>query len=236
MPVSNHEIAATAAPKGAVRWPARLGSLLRGLLAAGLLSGLGTVALQCDNGAVGEEACRTLESRRCELAVGCKQFAIETEEDVSACKMFYRDQCEFGVADGKEPDDVELDACMKALDKAEACKSATTLADCDGPAVASNVDPAATSACFLIECPEYLADCGFLRPNNDSLGLNERCANPPSSSSGTGGSGGSNTGGSGGSGGSGGTGGSGGSSTGGSSAGGSGGSGGTGGSGGSGGG
>ncbi len=178
--------------------------VLRVAVATGALAAVGATALHCDNGASGVEACRAIEDRRCEAALGCSALPIDTEDDVHACKLFYRDQCEFGVADGKDPDAVELDACLTAIEQATACQGASNLLDCPGDdplAVAGDVDQAATTACFLIECPEYLADCAFLKPNKESLAVSDRCATPPSSS-GSGGSGGSggSSGGSGGSG------------------------------------
>jgi hypothetical protein len=124
---------------------------------------IGAAALHCDNGAVGVEACRQIEDRRCELVVGCPNVSIETEADVIACKSFYRDQCMFGIADAEQdPDDVAIEACLAALSKADACKAAETIAACaDPPALAAGV-ATSTTGCDLIQFPERLADCGFL--------------------------------------------------------------------------
>ena len=67
---------------------------------AGSASALALVALSvahCGNDAVAVEACRTIESKRCEASMGCID-SIADEDDVTSCQLFYRDQCLFGMA------------------------------------------------------------------------------------------------------------------------------------------
>jgi len=142
--------------------------------------GLGTMALSltfCDNGALGQEACRAIESKRCETLSGCAGFDLDAESEITACKLYYRDQCIFGLAAdvAQEPDGPMLDRCLAALDAAAACKGGDgTLASCDGPpdldasydpeaGTDGNVDVTSATACQVLNYPSYLVDCAFLQ-------------------------------------------------------------------------
>lgn len=142
--------------------------------------GLGAMALSlsfCDNGALGEDACRAIESKRCEVLSGCAGFDLDEESEVTACKLYYRDQCIFGLSADvvKEPDGPELDRCLAALDATADCKSGDgTIASCDdAPILDGSYDPPAgtdasldvaeATACQMLNYPSYLVDCGFLQ-------------------------------------------------------------------------
>lgn len=153
---------------------------MRRLLAA-IVSGavLAALAPACDNGAVGVEACRAIESKKCEIVVGCPGSTVVDEGTASSCKTFYRDQCLFGIADKVDPDPVQLDLCLAALDALATCKDAPTLAECPTapsvscPKTADGVTfegwcvsqtPTDQSACGVILKTEHLDACAFLRP------------------------------------------------------------------------
>ncbi|MSP25882.1 MAG: hypothetical protein EXR75_12130 [Myxococcales bacterium] len=129
-----------------------------------------TLATQCDNGAVGVDACRRIEEQKCEALVGCPFVAIKDEGDVAACKLAYRDQCLFGIADAQSPDDVALEACLAAIRGASTCKL-EFISDCDGaPPLFTGSDPAKTTGCDATYAPERLEACAFLRPPDGTGG------------------------------------------------------------------
>jgi hypothetical protein len=137
---------------------ARIG---RGTLATGALA---VVLSHCGNGATGVDACRKIEERKCELAVGCPNTSIADAGDVSACKLFYRDQCLLGMADGADPNEAETDTCLAALGQAGACKTGALEACSDAPKLALGQDATKLSGCEVLLRPETLVGCGFLLP------------------------------------------------------------------------
>jgi hypothetical protein len=154
----------------------------------------------CDNGAVGVEACRAIESKKCEVIVGCPGSTVVDEGGVSSCKTFYRDQCLFGIADKVDPDPVQLERCLAAIDALASCKEAPTLADCAAapavscPRTADGVTfegwclsqtPSDQSACGILLKTEHLDACAFLRPPTSPGTAN------PATTTGAGGNGGS---------------------------------------------
>ncbi|MEM9693184.1 MAG: hypothetical protein AAGA56_11610 [Myxococcota bacterium] len=141
-------------------------------------TGIGLVSLvHCGNDAVGVEACRRIEQRRCALALGCLRDPdsgsgepffrlVQNEDDVVQCQAFYEDQCRFGLANdslGGEPEPLLVDACLGALDAAATCQN-ESLETC---ATADTIDTSAatsTRGCSLIFRPEQLTACSFLIP------------------------------------------------------------------------
>ncbi len=128
---------------------------------------VGAVVVDCGSDAVGSDACRTIEPKRCELARSCPELGIDSDEDVRTCETFYRDQCLYGVSnDATEPGDAETTLCIEALEQAAACGS-TNLADCanapgyDPDEVVANVT--VNTGCALVRHPEGLDGCSFLR-------------------------------------------------------------------------
>ena len=100
--------------------------------------------------------------------MGCPNVTIVDEGDVTACKLFYRDQCLFGMADSADPNEVEINSCLNAIDKARSC-ALEELATCvGGPDVhpESNVK----NGCDAILHPEALSECSFLVPPSDAGG------------------------------------------------------------------
>jgi hypothetical protein len=141
------------------------------LTASAALLLMGAAVLHCSTGAVGIEACRDIETKKCEVAVDCPGVDISEESDVNECKLFYHDQCMFGIADAEaDPDGILVEACIAAIDQAAGCKGAETIADCENaPALASSVNSDAT-ACELILFPQRLADCNFLAAPGEGSG------------------------------------------------------------------
>lgn len=132
-------------------------------IAIGLLA-LGAASLDCESDAKGVDACRTIETHRCNISRDCSFSGIQTDSDVKVCELFYRDQCLYGIDnDATVPDAPAIDACLAALDQAAACKS-TKWSECaDQPAISeeASVDDV---GCTLLARPEELEDCAFLRP------------------------------------------------------------------------
>ena len=131
-----------------------------------VLVGVAALVLwQCSNGATGIEACRKIEQKKCELAVGCPKGAgdvVLDEDHVNACKLFYRDQCLLGIADSADPDEIHTDACVAALDKLALCKFGLMSSCAGGPRLAGKVTAGKVTGCDVILAPEYLEDCSFL--------------------------------------------------------------------------
>lgn len=150
------------------------------------VSCLALVLWHCGSSATGVEACRTLEARKCELVVGCPGATVADAGDVEACKLFYRDQCLHGMADGADPDDAAVNGCLAALDKAATCR-ATKLSACTGaPPLAAGADATKLTGCDALLATESLAACSFLGPVAGTGGAGGEA----STSSGDGGSGG----------------------------------------------
>lgn len=143
------------------------------LAAVALAASFGMALPQCGNDAVGVDACRRIEETRCELVMGCPGALVQTAEEVEECKLTYRDQCLYGIADSMNPDGPAVEACLDAIGRARACWNVgLTLGACyemtvDGGSVGPKLAPGVSSAetgCGAIMAPEKLDACGFLRP------------------------------------------------------------------------
>jgi len=156
---------------------------VRGLGSAGALSAVALCVAHCGNDAVAVEGCRTIENKRCEAAMGCID-SIADDDDVTACQLFYRDQCLFGMAVTEDPGEPAIEACVAALDKAALCKGAP-LGECAEPPAVTASGHLERTGCYVILNPELLADCAFLLPSEEGSG------GSGGSSSGSGGGGGS---------------------------------------------
>lgn len=75
----------------------------------------------CGTDAVGIDSCRKLENARCEKAPECGISLAKPphegapEDDVTACKRYYKDACLHGLPSGKDPGELEVDACVAAI-------------------------------------------------------------------------------------------------------------------------
>ncbi|MBM4358487.1 MAG: hypothetical protein FJ096_10310 [Deltaproteobacteria bacterium] len=118
--------------------------------------------LHCDGSATGIDACRSIEEKKCILVKGCPGSTVQTDADVDACKLFYRDQCLHGIADFAKPDDAAVATCLAALDAAGACRDGT-LATCSGaPELTPGSDATKMTGCAAVLASEVLVGCSFL--------------------------------------------------------------------------
>lgn len=184
---------------------------LPSLLALGALS---LVGVGCSTGAKGVDACRAIESRRCELAPRCADFAkanalpvIATADDVARCKEFYHDQCLNGVEnagdDAKEPTTRQTDACTAAITAMVSCAGAASLAGCADAPLVDGIDPSQVTACGVLlgeahpakgstAGVEVLAACAFVEaPDEPATSSSTTSTGGTGGAGGAGGSGGS---------------------------------------------
>jgi hypothetical protein len=115
------------------------------------------VALGCSVEQIGADGCKKIESERCAQVAPCKNIKIT---DVASCQRFYRDQCLHGLSLEAEPGGPVIDKCVSAIKTAGECAKAAPDAPCTGLAVAK----VTTTACDVLEHPEYATDCAFLVP------------------------------------------------------------------------
>jgi len=133
----------------------------------GIVSALTTFGLTaggCGTAAVGIDACRDIETARCEAAKYCGRI-----DDVAACQRFYRDHCLHGLAKGVEsPADDEVAACVQTIERAGQCAKdkgrLAQLDECDSEVTSSSP---ASGACVIVLYPEWSAECAFLGPRGD---------------------------------------------------------------------
>lgn len=136
------------------------GLLLSASFAAGALLIL-LAPTSCGTDAVGIDACRSIETARCEAATACGF----TEEQVQSCTLFYRDQCLHGVenADAGTPAQTTIDACVAAIDATAVCAKAgaATIEGCAGAPLLAGADSTLKPCQILQEKVELLAACAF---------------------------------------------------------------------------
>ena len=76
------------------------------------------VPLGCGPQPIGVEACRQIESARCEAALACGF----DEAEVDDCKLVYADQCLHGIENAEHrPTETEIEACVAAVKAAGDC-------------------------------------------------------------------------------------------------------------------
>ena len=146
----------------------------RALGAALLALGLGAAALvpACDTGAVGIDACRAIETARCDAAPTCEgddpSFGIATETQIRNCKTFYNDQCLVGLENTEaEPSQDAVDDCVAAIVAIAACQVAGVgvMSECEGVVMKETFEQ--LSPCEALERPERVADCFFIQKVDD---------------------------------------------------------------------
>ncbi|MDI1478789.1 hypothetical protein [Polyangium sp. y55x31] len=139
----------------------------RHLLAAVLGVLAGSVASACGTDAVGIDACREIETARCEALPACGG----TEAEATYCIDLYRDQCLHGIQSGVEPGADATARCVEAVRAVAACAraGAASMADCPAEPLVAAADPAAITPCVVItRRPEQLADCAFVASTADA--------------------------------------------------------------------
>jgi hypothetical protein len=142
-------------------------SLARLLLAAGFAAlPIGIAMMSCGTDAVAVDACRQIETARCNAAPACSPGF-----DVDGCTLFYRDACLVGIGNADAGDVVaaQIQGCITAL---QACTpDAAAEAGCPGQALHAGAtcgngdggviaDP--TACDILMHCPEVLEACHFV--------------------------------------------------------------------------
>lgn len=174
--------------------PRRAPSLRRAIVAivavfATTSAGLSTAA--CEGDAVGVDACKQIEQRRCELAPACAGKAgipeIKDEVQIQNCKDIYRDHCLVGIENvAREPTKEQVDSCVAALEATTNCQKSgvAEMSGCAGVAV----DDGSISPCKAFAAPEHLDACRFIE--SAATVAASTTATTSSSSSGTGGAGG----------------------------------------------
>jgi len=124
----------------------------------------------CGTDAVNEEACRRVESARCDIAPTCAGFDgspnLKTEEQVKNCRELYRDHCKLGVENTKaEVGQGDIDACVKALTNTSKCADPkrSEVGACE-VVLRDGVDPT-IQPCEVLQNPHWLEACKWLDQN-----------------------------------------------------------------------
>jgi len=145
--------------------------------------------IACDTGAAGIEACRQIESLRCEQAPVCfgdpAGTTIQTEDQVANCKTFYQDHCLVGTEAAEDAEQDTIDKCLAAIEAAAKCKTdkAETIGTCDGkPLLVSGAS--GLTPCEILAQPQNLKDCNFVESQTTAT------STTAATTSGSGGSGG----------------------------------------------
>jgi hypothetical protein len=124
----------------------------------------------CGTDAVGIEACRQVETARCDIAPACAGFDgsanLKTEEQVKNCREFYRDHCLLGLENTKaDPGQGDIDACVKAIKTTAKCADPKkSEAGACGVALREGVDPT-VQPCEVLQNPHWLQACKWLDKN-----------------------------------------------------------------------
>lgn len=106
--------------------------------------GIALAALACGTDPVGVDACRRVETVRCESAPACGLDLgrpVHRGEDpksaVAACIRYYEDACLHGIEPAEDPGNVKTQACVDAI---------------------------INGTCDIVRTPELHPDCAWLVP------------------------------------------------------------------------
>lgn len=151
-------------------------SALRLLVAAAVAAlPIGIALMSCGTDAQNIQACREIESARCDLAPACGATF-----DVAACKRYYRDACLLGTAQPDAGDTARIQPCIDALAACGAADASAAMG-CPGQAlhagaVCQRLEPVAadggllpsaidaTPCNIIMYCPEVLEACAWVSP------------------------------------------------------------------------
>jgi hypothetical protein len=102
----------------------------------------------CSNGAVGVQACRQIETARCEAAPACPMYfdlsqPVPDGDPVAACVRYYNDECLHGLVTSVAPSSAEVNQCAAAI---TAAGKAAAVARDAGPECALVANPATNLA------------------------------------------------------------------------------------------
>lgn len=142
---------------------------LAALAAAGaLLGSAASLSLPgCGTDASGVEACRQIETARCEAAAACGY----TSEQVTLCKEFYRDQCLHGIENADyEPSASDVEGCIAAVNQVRACaeRGVGTMVDCPEAPLTPGSAASLTPCAILTDKAHLLAACAFVSTPADA--------------------------------------------------------------------
>lgn len=155
----------TSCYRKSVRKYARLLSAILGFVL--VPSAFGVFVSACGDEPVGIEACRSIETARCEATKACDV----SEADSAYCVAFYRDQCLHGMVNKNADLSAEsTTACVDAIRAVAACAQtgAMSMAQCPTITLIAGKDPASVLPCAIVKrTPQVLNACGFLTPNDD---------------------------------------------------------------------
>jgi len=119
---------------------------VRVLVAAALALGLVGGVVACGKDPVGVDACRQIETARCENANSCGidlSMPVHRGDspalDVGACKRYYQDACLHGFVASEDPGSVKVQECVNVIN-----------------------DP--NTSCDIVRAPEKSPACAFLIP------------------------------------------------------------------------
>ncbi|WP_437321335.1 hypothetical protein [Sorangium sp. So ce385] len=168
--------------------------------------GLGAVTLaiqSCGTAAVGIDACRQIETARCEAAAACPAWvgSADADEKVDACVEFVWDQCLHGIENAgtednpaPEPTASQIQACVDAIGATRKCAAdnVASMAECSAAPPADGADGALSPCEVITERAHALKACAFVvRPPDAGGGAGDGGGG----SAGAGGEGGGNGGG-----------------------------------------
>ncbi len=134
---------------------------------AGALGAVTLLSWGCSTEAVGIDACRRIESARCDAAPTCEgtdqAFGITTEAQIRNCKAFYIDHCLLGIENTEaEPGEEDVVPCEEAIVALGACQTngVATMAECEGVTMVEGQE--ALTPCEALRNPETLSACAFV--------------------------------------------------------------------------
>ncbi|MEZ4298216.1 MAG: hypothetical protein R3B70_24905 [Polyangiaceae bacterium] len=136
---------------------------LSGWAALAFATALALCLAGCGPEAIGVDACRKIESARCDAAAACGF----DEAEVADCKLLYTDQCLHGIENkDHRPTETETEACVAAVTAAGDCAAdgVPAISGCAGaPLVAGAKD---RSPCdIVLSHAEDLSACAFAVPD-----------------------------------------------------------------------
>jgi hypothetical protein len=137
----------------------------------------------CGTDAVGVEACRALQTARCDATLACGS----SETEVENCKLFYHDQCLHGIEnpssaaatgaggagggeDTSDPTQTQVDGCVAAIRAVGQCAQSNiaTMQDCTAVQLTEPSDGSVNASAKRSPCdvlkqhPEDMAACAFV--------------------------------------------------------------------------
>ncbi|WP_438001959.1 hypothetical protein WMF26_22100 [Sorangium sp. So ce185] len=143
---------------------------------AAVLLGLGAVTLatqSCGTAAVGIDACRQIETARCEAAAACPAWvgSADADERVDACVEFVWDQCLHGIENAgtedhpaPEPTGSQIKACVDAIGATRKCAAdnVASMAECSAAPPAHGADGALSPCEVITKRAHALKACAFV--------------------------------------------------------------------------